>query len=443
MRDVIFTLLMLGAMGYALRKPWVGALLWVWMGLMNPHRYTFGFAFNLPWSMMVAGVTLIGLLRTRERQWPFRESWAPGLVLLFTVWITLSWLNGRFVNDDFPMWSRALKTFVMLLVMMSLVYTRERIQALVWVVALSIGVLGAKGGAFTVATGGSYRVWGPADSWVFDNNAFAVALIMVVPLLRYLQTQLPQQRQRWYRRALGLAAVLCAAAALGSQSRGGFLALCAMGLLLWWRGRNRFLGAAAMVLVVAWLLLLMPESWFDRMRTIQSYDDDVSALGRLAAWKVAIGLAGDHLTGAGFTTGLSEYFYRYLGIQREGIVAHSIYFEVLGQHGYPGLLIFLAIGISTWRAASRVRKEARDIPEAQWCVSLVSLCQVSLLGYAVGGAFLTLAFYDLPYYVLAMVVLTRQWVARRGWETDVLLPSQWTAQLQSGQVMSGAMPAKR
>jgi len=421
-RDLLFTLLMGYGLFHALRKPWIGALLWVGIGLMNPHRFTYGFAFDLPWSMLVAGVTLLGLMMTRDKASPFRVSWAPGLIMLFTAWVTISWLNGRFVSDEMPMWSRVFKTFMMLLVCMSLLYKREHIQLLVWVVALSLAPLGAKGGLFTILTGGSYRVYGPPDSWVADNNAFAVALITTIPLMRFLQTQLDKP---WQRRAMGAAALLCAAAALGSQSRGGLLAITAMTLLMWWRGRNRLTGGLVIVAAAIALISFMPDSWFERMNTIKTYESDGSAQGRLSAWKVAIGLANDHLTGVGFSTGLSEYFYKYANVEHGGVVAHSIYFEVLGQHGYIGLLIFLSVGISAWRAAAQVRKLAEKIPEAQWCFQLAGMCQVSLLGYAVGGAFLTLAFYDLPYYVLALVVLTRQWVARRGWESDELPVWRW------------------
>lgn len=422
MRDVIFSLLMLGGLGMALRKPWIGALIWVWMGLMNPHRYTYGFAFNLPWSQMVAAVTLIGLMRTQERQSPFRDTWTPGLIVLFTVWVTISWLNGRFIEEEFNAWTRVIKTFGMLLVMMALVYRREHIEALVWVIVGSLALLGAKGGLFTVATGGSYRVWGPLESWVYDNNAFAVALIITIPMIRYVQLRCTK---RWQRITLGVMAALCAAAALGSQSRGALLAISSMALLLWWRGRNRMIGAVIIVALAVGLLTMMPESWYARMNTIKTYDQDTSALGRLSAWQVAIGLANDKITGAGFRAGLGEYFMKYLGIEHEGLVAHSIYFEVLGQHGYIGLLIFISIIVSAWRCAAVVRKKAASIPEAQWCVTLASMCQVSLLGYVVGGAFLTLAFYDLPYYVMALAVLTRQWVERRGWETDGVMPDRW------------------
>lgn len=422
MRDILFTLLMGYGMFQAFRQPWIGALLWVGIGLMNPHRFTYGFAFDVPWSMLVAGVTLLGLLVTKDRASPFRQSWAPALILAFTVWVTISWLNGRFVAEEMPMWSRALKTFAMLLVCMALLFKRRHIMLLVWTVALSIAPLGAKGGLFTILTGGSYRVYGPPDSWVADNNAFAVALIVVIPLMRFLQMQLDKA---WQKQVMGAAALLCTAAALGSQSRGALLAISAMALLLWWRGRNRLKGGVVILAVAVALVSFMPDSWFERMNTIKTYEEDGSAQGRLSAWKVAIGLANDYFTGVGFSTGLSEYFYKYANVQHGGVVAHSIYFEVLGQHGYVGLAIFLAIGISAWRAAAQVRKKAAKIPEAQWCVQLAGMCQVSLLGYAVGGAFLTLAFYDLPYYVLAIAVLTRQWVERRGWETDDLPMWRW------------------
>ena len=245
MRDVVFSLLMLALLFMAIRKPWVGALTWVWMGLMNPHRFTYGFAYDLPWSAMVAVVTMGGFLFTKDKVSPFRASWAPALVVLFTVWVTISWLNGRFPDDEWSMWTRVLKTFVMLIVIMSLLYTRTHIQLLVWVLVVSLGFLGAKGGLFTILTGGSYRVWGPLDSWVYDNNAFAVALIVIIPLMRYLQLELVNP---WHRRMMAAAAILCAAAALGSQSRGGLLAILAMGLLLWWRGQNRLVGGMVMLI---------------------------------------------------------------------------------------------------------------------------------------------------------------------------------------------------
>jgi hypothetical protein len=53
------------------------------------------------------------------------------------------------------------------------------------------------------------------------------------------------------------------------------------------------------------------------------------------------------------------------------------------------------------------------------------MCQVSLLGYAVGGAFLSLSYFDLPYDVMVLVVLTRAWVTSKAWEHEPIYVASW------------------
>jgi probable O-glycosylation ligase (exosortase A-associated) len=105
--------------------------------------------------------------------------------------------------------------------------------------------------------------------------------------------------------------------------------------------------------------------------------------------------------------------------------AHSIYFQVLGNHGFVGLFMFLTIWVMTWRAAGWLRTHCTKIPEAAWCVDLGAMCQVCLLGYAVGGAFLSLAYFDLPYNVMVLVVLTRVWVQTKGWLREPAYVPGW------------------
>ena len=57
--------------------------------------------------------------------------------------------------------------------------------------------------------------------------------------------------------------------------------------------------------------------------------------------------------------------------------------------------------------------------DAQWAFHLASMCQVSLIGYLVGGAFLSLAYFDLPYDIIVILVVTSRWLNVRGWEKDV------------------------
>ena len=74
MRDVIVvTLVLLGCIA-TLRRPWIGVMLWTWLSIMNPHRYTYGFAYSAPLAAMAVASVAVGLLMTKERESPLKGS---------------------------------------------------------------------------------------------------------------------------------------------------------------------------------------------------------------------------------------------------------------------------------------------------------------------------------------------------------------------------------
>lgn len=422
MRDIVLMSMITVAALMALRRPWVGVLLWVWVSLMNPHRYTYGFALDAPVAAIAAASTLVGLLFSRDRESPFKGAPVAFFASL-TIWITVSWLLGLDVSGDYDKWTKVMKINVMVLVALALLRSKEHIFVLTWVMTLSIALLGAKGGLFTVINAGNYRVWGPPGSFIDGNNEFAVAVIMAIPLLRFMQLQ---ATQRWLRWTLMAMMLLCAAAALGSHSRGALLGISAMAVVMWWRGRSRIWGGIFMAVFAVLLLGFMPEEWTKRMDTIETYEEDASALGRFSAWWVSWRLAFEYPTGVGFDITHPELFARFSPYPQFGTpVAHSIFFQMLGHHGFLGLFLFLGVWAASWRAADRIRTQVRDIPQARWCHDMAGMCQVSLVGYLVGGAFLQLGYYDFPYYVMAVLVLTQSWVASRAWERDFAQTSGW------------------
>lgn len=421
MRDVLVVgIVLIGAL-VALRRPWIGVMLWTWLSIMNPHRYTWSFAYDAPLAAMAAASTLLGLLFSRERESPFKGA-ATVWLFVFVLWITLSWLLGLDPKGDYPQWDKVMKIYLMTFVGLALLHSKQHIFALAWVTAGSLAILGAKGGLFTVLTGGNYRVWGPTGSFIFDNNEFALALVMTIPMLRFLQLQL---QSKWGRHAMTLTMLLCAAAAIGTYSRGAFLSIAAMGLLLWWRGKSRLAGGVVMLIAAIALLAFMPESWTERMSSITNYEEDRSAMGRISAWWNAWGIAKNYVTGVGFNAVRPELFALYSPYPDYIHAAHSIYFQVMGNHGFIGLLLFLMIFISTYWAAGRLRNEARVHPDAEWCDALGAMCQVSLVGYAVGGGLLSLSYFDLPYNIMMLVVLSRVWVSRQGWLTEPVYQQDW------------------
>ncbi|MBM3395640.1 MAG: putative O-glycosylation ligase, exosortase A system-associated [Betaproteobacteria bacterium] len=161
------------------------------------------------------------------------------------------------------------------------------------------------------------------------------------------------------------------------------------------------------------LLIFMPDSWHDRMDTIKTYEQDGSAMGRINAWTMAFNLASDRWIGGGFRVDTHAEFEKYAPDPTNPLAAHSIYFQVLGEHGFFGLFLFLAIWGLTWLAASDIRKRAPALEDCAWMVPLAGMIQVSLVGYLVGGAFLSLAYFDVAFNMAVIIVLARELLRAR------------------------------
>lgn len=414
LRDLLLLMIVAPSCVAALRFPFVGIMLWTWLGLMNPHRMAYGIMATAPVAQIVAVCTLVGLLASVEKRNPFLGAPAKWLAV-FVIWMCITTAFAIHVEASFGMLVKVLKIDLMIFVTMMLVRTRREIMVYVWIMALSLAFFGIKGGLFTLASGGTWRVYGPSGSYIQENNALAVALIMTVPLLRFLQTTLQQRWQKW---AMTGAMLMCGVSILGSQSRGALLAISAMLLMLWWRGRNKLMTAMVVVAIGALVLGFMPETWWERMSSIKTYQEDTSAMGRLGAWTMATNLALDRFIGGGFAIWRDHLFLRYSPESPLVVSAHSIYFHVIGEHGFPGLFIFLSMWIATYLSAGWLRKNAGQQPETAWAATLGAMVQVSLVGFAAGGAFLSLAYYDLPYNLLALVVVTRWWVQSGAWKHE-------------------------
>ena len=414
MRDLLILSVVGVAAILALKRPWIGVMLWTWLSIMNPHRYAWGLAYSAPLAAIAAGVTLLGLMMTKDRQHPFQ---GPPITwfLLFACWMTLSWLFGMDPSGDYGQWNKVMKIYLMTFVASMLIINKMQIMAFAWVTIGSLAVLGVKGGIFTVMTGGNYRVWGPPGSFIHDNNEFALSLIMTIPLLHFLQLQV---RSALIKHGLSAAMLLCAAAAIGTHSRGGFLAIAAMSVMFWWRSSRKGLIGGMLLFSVLIALPMMPEEWWDRMTSISDYQEDGSAMGRINAWGVAYEVAKANLFGGGMSYQHEVFFILYGQYETIVRAAHSIYFQVLGNHGFVGLFLFLAIWFSTYRVAGWLRKNARSQEQTKWAADLGSMVQVSLVGYAAGGAFLSLSYFDLPYNMMILVVAAQAWVRARGWERD-------------------------
>jgi len=414
MRDILLIGILLAALPLALRHTYAAVLLWTWVSIMNPHKMAFGFAYSFPFAAIAAGAALISMVFTKDRvKLPSHP--AVTTLIIFVLWMCLTSAMGFDPDGSFEQLKKILKIQLMTLVAMAALQNRKHIELFIWVNALSIGFYGLKGGLFTIQTGGNGTVWGPAGGFIEGNNELAVALIIAIPLLNYLRAVATRP---WIRLGLLGLMVFSAIAALGTQSRGALLAISAMGLVLWLRSDKKIVSGIAVALLATALVAFMPASWDQRMNTINNYEEDGSAMGRINAWRFTFNIANEKLFGGGFEIYTPELFAQFAPNPTDLHVAHSIYFSVLGEHGYIGLFLFLLIWWFAFRTAGQIRKEAKDRIETQWLFHLAGMCQVSLVGYAVGGAFLSLAYFDLPYNILVVLVVAQRWLKDKRWETD-------------------------
>jgi len=427
MRDLLIGPLIVGLAAYGLLHPWVSILGWTWLSIMNPHAYSWRLS-SMPVAAAMAGATLLGLLISKDRR-QFFVTRETVVLLLFMLWMCITLPFSFYFEQSYPLWNRVMKIDTMIIVAMVVLHSRRHLMALVWVLVGSIGFYGVKGGLFTLATAGAHRVWGPDGSYIEGNNEVALAIVMVIPLMRFLQLT---AHLRWVRQGLSIAMLLSAVAALGSQSRGALLALGAMATVLWWRSDKKMMGMVILLVAGTAMLTFMPEQWWARMNTINTYEQDASAGGRINAWWMAWNLAKDNFFGGGFMIYEPNIFTMYAPDPLDIHAAHSIYFMVLGEHGFIGLFLFLLLWLLVWLSANRLRVQAQKEPKAMWLSHLGAMCQVSLAGYAIGGAFLSLSYYDLPYNILILVVLGCRWLDGKEWlkeeapkaDQSVLAPSK-------------------
>jgi putative inorganic carbon (hco3(-)) transporter len=401
-RDVLLTLVVFGAIPFILRRPHLGILMYVWLSVMNPHRLTWSFAHDFNFAAIVAVTTLVGAVFARKRPLPINSL---SLVLLaFVGWTSVTTVFALYPSDSFELWVTMMKTQLMVLLIPLLFQTREQVRQLIWVIVLSIGYYGTKGGVFTLLTGGQYKVYGPEASYIEDNNALAVAIIMVIPLMRYLFMTNPNKYLRW---ALFGMMTSCGLAVLGSYSRGALLAVGAMVTFLWLKGRHKVLFLMFAVVAFPVALFYMPEQWYQRMDTIAEYQQDTSANMRLNAWGTMFNIAKDRpLFGAGYEVALKSIFDRYSPDPSfPPQVAHSIYFEALGSHGFVGFAIYVLLLITHWKHAGRLVRGAKGRADLAWLYHYGLMMQVSIVGFAVGGAFLSLVNFDVPYYLIGTTLV--------------------------------------
>jgi putative inorganic carbon (HCO3(-)) transporter len=438
-RDILFVSIALGLVPLCLRSPWIGILAWYWTAYFVPQGLSWGFARSFPFAMVVGGATLLGFIFTKDRK-PLPRNAATFFMLACTVQFTLTTIVAYNPGEAWGIWNRVMKILLMTFVTMSLFQDRTRLRWLYMVPALCLGFYGIKGTLWVLRGGGwgeveaaaeGGRIFGPDMSFFADANSIGPALCMVLPLLLYLS----REEERWWLRCIfKIACGASIVSILFTFSRGAFLGLAVVCLVLIWRSPWRLRFATTMLVVGILAAPLAPQRLWDRLDSLvqqQSAETrDQSTVSRLesfeTAWNIAISRP---LTGAGFKALSSfEVWAIYFGPSFRGTFdPHSVYFEILGEHGLLGFGLYIGVMVSTMLTLRRLRRRWRNHPEHGYLSHYAEMTQLSLYPFLVCGAFIPFAYFDLYFLLVAttsMLFVLSQAAERAEVPSPVPLPQR-------------------
>jgi len=399
-RDIAL-LVMLLALGWAsFRRPWVGLLALVFVGVIHPQGYVSGFMQGFPayFALLVVVALSAGWQLFRGRAWPplFWDWRLAGLALLWGQFVLTTALG---INPwaGWPRLMEVSKILPLILLVLLLIDTRVKLNWLLMTVGLSLAAVILKGGYWAFITGFHDRVYGPPGSQYAGNNEFAVATAMAIPLLALWYREADSKVLRW------IVAILIAlgfASALSSWSRGGLLSISVVALLLVWHSRRKWLAIPLLLMVVGLAVVGLSDEWVARMQTMAAPELEASAATRLELWRLGWDYALQH---PWFGGGFGGWIYLTLPVGASR-AWHSAYIEIVAEHGFPGLVLWgsLVFGSVVSLSVLIARNRRWQLPGL---TDQAAMLRASLAAYLVGAAFLSIAYWELLYLLLACAIL--------------------------------------
>ena len=410
-----------------LRRPFIWVLLYLYVDIIAPQKVATSILPHFQVSLiafMLAGAAWVLLDNKADARFTFRQA-LMGLLLVYCGMTTLS---ADFPDAAMTKWTWVWKALVFAMFLPLTLRTRLRFEACVLVMVLSVGAIVIDGAIKTVVTGGGYgemQLFIADNTGLYEGSIISAVSISIVPLIVWLaghSTVFPRDwRVRLFAFALGGACLLIP---VGTQARTGLLCIGLLGLLSLRTAKNPLLYLALAGAVAMAAIPLLPQSYTERMGTIQNHEADRSASTRMAVWAWTLSYAGDHPFGGGF----EAYRQNKLHIETKSVTGdagnasvavdklqdagrayHSSYFEMLGEQGWPGLFMWLTLQISGLAQMEIIRRrwKKRDGPGERWQAPLASALQQAQMIYLLGSGFVGIAF--LPFVLMLIGLQCGLW----------------------------------
>ena len=399
MRDIAVLIFLAACIIASLRCAWHGVLALAIFSYLNPHAYAWGFVRSLPAFQILFFVVVLSTIMSKDRQ-PIPKDWRiPAFITLWLYFLftttqayfpALAWEKFWFVT----------KIFIPIGFTLVLINTREKLYYLIITIACSIGFAATKGGIFALKSGFAHRIYGPPGTQFYENNAFAIAVLIAIPMMLLWYRETPRQ---WIRYGITAAVPLMIASAISSWSRGAFLTMGVLTIVLLWHSKRKILILPIILIAVSMAPRFLPDAWFGRMDTLQTYQEDESAMSRIQVWSDGWHHTLQHpFVGAGFE-GWRWVSYRDW---------HSAYVEMFSEHGFIAFALWMSLILGTLYSLSTLPRRVKRVEGMEWVGNYCYMLRASLIAYMVGTLFLGLSYWDLLYHIIFIAVLIKQFALR-------------------------------
>jgi probable O-glycosylation ligase (exosortase A-associated) len=419
-RDLGILIFLAALTALSLKRPFLLVLAYVYIDILQPQRFSFGLLAGAPVSQLFAALAIGGWLLLDAKRGS-RFGGRQALILLLLAYGTYTTFHADFPVEAYGKFEWVWPVLVFSIFLPATLWSRLRVEALLATTILSAATIIIGAGIKTVISGGGYG----ADILIVNNNTglyegsiLSTAAIAFIPLLLWFTRHGTIFAPDWRVKAFVFPLIFaCLLMPIGTQARTGLIAIAALGLLMLRTTRRPLLYVGMIGALGLISLPLLPQSFQERMGTIQSYQADQSASTRLAIWSWTLDYATRNPFGGGFEAYLQNRFtFRTYDQQGTGPVAivtaqtvtdqgrayHSSYFEMLGEQGWPGLALFLLLhGYSLARMEVIRRRFAKAEGEDEWIGPLAGALQNSHLVYLTGCLFVGIAYQPFAFIIVA------------------------------------------
>jgi probable O-glycosylation ligase (exosortase A-associated) len=431
-RDIFFVVFLVALLGLGFRRPFLFVLAYAYVDIVSPQQLSYFLLNRLPLSLIIAGLAVAGWLIADDKK---RLSFAPRQFLMVAL---LVYAGATTLHADFPIeaaakWSWVWKAMVWAIFLPLTLSTRLRIEAYLLFMTLSAGTIIIVGGIKTVVTGGGYgelNLMVANNTGLFEGSIISTVAIAVIPIILWLARFGTIYPRDWRVRAFAYALIFsCMLIPVGTQARTGLVCIGVFAIVALRDAKRRILYASLMGVAGLAAIPLLPSAFSSRMETISGYEADSSATARLAVWQWTWNYAQDHPMGGGFDSfrgnrlmvpitrkaesGAVETVSQQVVID-EGRAFHSSYFEMLGEQGFPGLIMFLTLHLGGLVRMEVVRRRYRKAEGGEaWISPLAAALQSAQLIYLVGSLFVGIAYTSFFVSLLGAQIGFDSYVGRR------------------------------